>query len=391
MRATRLTSARRPAFTLVELLVVIAVITILAGIIMPVILKIFQRSQVVACVNNIGQVMKGINSYGTAWDSQLPCGGTTWWPGSGELWTKYGTDYCTTPDSRCEHPDEPWLDAKSVKRGAGSWSSGKVRQNSPYWYEACIGYINAGVTDAKVLESLQRKGIDSPTRDQRREEMQRLAGVLTCPSKKQAAMGYGYHYAAPFGVDACYPCWPKADRDNNVDVFYTGFKWGRSLNMNDSDPVEVLTWANYPLNSKGNRVPVPVLWYRLSISNSVITNPSAQIALCDAGRVTNDANLEEDPVNWTESSASNLTGYVRFPLCDWYRELSWYKGSTSDSSSNRAWRPVPRHGSKTVSAMFDGSARPIAIREIVNYQWGDGKCLYDNRAIHEPPIPPIIE
>ncbi|MFW6162110.1 MAG: hypothetical protein ACODAJ_05030, partial [Planctomycetota bacterium] len=117
--------------------------------------------------------------------------------------------------------------------------------------------------------------------------------------------------------------------------------------------------------------------------SSSLTTPSEQIAFCDTGYVNNDADLTTSPEDWTENSSSVIKGYVRFPLFDRYKETVY--------KSHSPWRPVPRHRGKTSCVMFDGSARTIPIAEIVNYEWGDEKCLFDNKPPHPPPCPPAVE
>jgi len=51
------------SFTLIELLVVIAVITILAGIILPVTLRSSAKSRQISCGNNLGQIGRGFYMY----------------------------------------------------------------------------------------------------------------------------------------------------------------------------------------------------------------------------------------------------------------------------------------------------------------------------------------
>ena len=67
---------RRPlgvrGFTLVELLVVIAVITILAGLLLPVISQTTSLARLVECNNNLGQIYKAARTYATYFKDELP-------------------------------------------------------------------------------------------------------------------------------------------------------------------------------------------------------------------------------------------------------------------------------------------------------------------------------
>jgi len=68
---TRLRTGRG-AFTLVELLVVIGVIAILAGLLLPVVANAQQEARSVACRNNLGQIFKCIRLYANTSDGLLP-------------------------------------------------------------------------------------------------------------------------------------------------------------------------------------------------------------------------------------------------------------------------------------------------------------------------------
>src|SRR5579862_4938676 len=71
--------ARRPAFTLVEILVVIAVVAILAAILFPVFAQAREKSRQSACLSNMRQIAAGIAMYRQDWDGAGPFAG--WPPG----------------------------------------------------------------------------------------------------------------------------------------------------------------------------------------------------------------------------------------------------------------------------------------------------------------------
>lgn len=56
-------SVQKQLFTLVELLVVIAIIAILAAMLMPMLNKSRESARKISCVNNLGQLMKGVHFY----------------------------------------------------------------------------------------------------------------------------------------------------------------------------------------------------------------------------------------------------------------------------------------------------------------------------------------
>jgi prepilin-type N-terminal cleavage/methylation domain-containing protein len=65
-------STTRRAFTLIELLTVIAIIAILASILFPVFAKAREKAEQTHCLNNVKQLDLSFNMYATDYDSRLP-------------------------------------------------------------------------------------------------------------------------------------------------------------------------------------------------------------------------------------------------------------------------------------------------------------------------------
>jgi prepilin-type N-terminal cleavage/methylation domain-containing protein/prepilin-type processing-associated H-X9-DG protein len=65
--------ARLRAFSLIELIVVIAIIALLMGILLPVIFKVRAASQRTVCASNLSQVGKAIYAYANDNHTEIPC------------------------------------------------------------------------------------------------------------------------------------------------------------------------------------------------------------------------------------------------------------------------------------------------------------------------------
>ena len=63
---------KRRAFTLIELLIVIAIIAILAGILLPVFAKARERARRIECVSNLRQIGMGVGEYIQDWGGRYP-------------------------------------------------------------------------------------------------------------------------------------------------------------------------------------------------------------------------------------------------------------------------------------------------------------------------------
>ena len=67
----------RKLFTLIELLIVIAIIAVLAALLLPALNKARERARTTTCINNSKQIGSGINMYTGDFNDQLPATITT--------------------------------------------------------------------------------------------------------------------------------------------------------------------------------------------------------------------------------------------------------------------------------------------------------------------------
>ncbi len=427
MTATALTArllvgrSRRRGFTLVELLVVIAIITILAGMLLPAIVYALATVELTTCVNNLRQIGQAMANYHKDFDSWMVSGGARTNPGI----TASGS--ATSPPTYGPFVEPPMDYALAAKNCSTT--------RFPFWYATLAPYVNPVATWNNAVTSYCNRTGKTPAQvtddTYFHLEIAYLCMLYKCPSKKQAIIGYGYNYAAPYGESILYPLdqtkygpdypatacsggnFPAATdplRDRAQDEFCWPYNTSGVTTRPDG-------FTPYPCYTGAHPSGAPILWYGQSVPFSVLTNPGDQIAVCDTGLVVNDPLWEQGPpwrgtenysvaTEWREHTsgfaAECWMGYTRFPLSPIYtgRNMTWaqvasaprmrryktfYTCYTNDPNgvlnvmANNAWRPVPRHNKRTACLFFDGRVKALNIMDIVSYEWGDRNCLFDNK------------
>jgi prepilin-type N-terminal cleavage/methylation domain-containing protein/prepilin-type processing-associated H-X9-DG protein len=348
--------ARRCGFTLVELLVVMAVISILATLLMPAVLKGMTGSRMAQCMSNLKQIGQTYQQYVTAWDSWLIVAG----------------NYDNMHDKEDPILEAPWLDDWNR-----AWEADPdAARNFPYWYESIQPYAVPGITPDELKKEYEKMygTSDRPTYEDglpkwKKYVMAKLCRLFACPEWAYNYIGYGYNYVAPFGNPSCY-----GDGDGQVSKF----RWPYRGN-----------YKNYPCKSdNGHRWMIPILWYSRSVRQGVITTPSQQILMCDVGFVANAYHdvARTDPTHpseWIDKNKFNFQGYVRFPLNTTTMDGLCYQTS-------RFW-PMPRHGNRVCCLFFDGSVSSAPIMDVVGPRWGDPHCMFDNIPPSKPPVSALAE
>jgi prepilin-type N-terminal cleavage/methylation domain-containing protein len=424
---TRLLRGPRPrGFTLVELLVVVGIITILAGLLLPAIIYALGTADLTLCLSNMRQMGQASTNYYKDFDSwMVSCGAPV-------------SISATAPTNGPFR--EPPMDLPGTQ---ALLNQGKF----PYWYVALAPYVNPAATWKNALTSYCVSEGKTPAQVTDNyyiyREIAKLCMLYTCPSKKQAMLGYGYNYAAPYGESILYPfdnakygadypslaCRSGSMTQAQKDAAQDQFCWPYGTLAGDLNPSG---YRAYPCFLLGEPAPLPILWYGQSTSFATLTQPTAQIAICDTGLVTNapvwdnvvinpktgrtDWRMTDEvhpPGEWTEFTSGRAAncenGYVRFPLSKLYTgegktwssvqslKIGNYKrlysqrtdspDGSGNSDMNTGWRPVPRHNKRTACLYFDGRAMAHGINDVVSAEWGDRNCLFDNKPSSKSPAP----
>lgn len=121
-------SSRTAAFTLVELLTVIAIIGVLAAIIIPVVGKVRQSANKTTCASNLRQIGVALNSYIADHKGRLPGYDPIPWQSGGNTYSSYGLNRAASatwymlngvPTTDLDSQLMPYLDFNR-KAGSGS-------------------------------------------------------------------------------------------------------------------------------------------------------------------------------------------------------------------------------------------------------------------------------
>jgi len=130
-------------------------------------------------------------------------------------------------------------------------------------------------------------------------------------------------------------------------------------------------------NYQGMVGPYPYLWYNV-LPIDIVRNPSRVLITCDTGYVE-PATMNLPAKQWKERMRVVSRGFVRFPLVA--APLGTVDGTKSYPYwTSDPWRPFPRHpGPQANFLFFDGHVDALDVQKVVDYNFGDPECLYDNQ------------
>ena len=135
------------AFTLIELLVVIAIIAILAGMLLPALAAAREKARRSACMNNINQMSKGLESYCGDYGQYFPCV-----PGYANEVSGHVIN-STTSWSWLALADSGWYRDPKLDDPSKHPNPGRVRTNAT-WYQSsyeCFLGTQAGVNTHRCI------------------------------------------------------------------------------------------------------------------------------------------------------------------------------------------------------------------------------------------------
>lgn len=200
----------RHAFTLVELLVVIAVLAVLAALLFPVFARARESGRQAVCLNNLSQLGKAFALYSDGWDGQLPpilasspVGGPP--DGLPIHWTRaLSPAYVPRAVFYCPSGSNPVLSEEAVRTMEAQGLGGdldEIARSESWWLRAAVSYAPGAWTSHHPGDEGASIAFEEP-RD-------KSGTVLLADQRGWDVTGTGWRWACtgpcPPGCPRCHP------------------------------------------------------------------------------------------------------------------------------------------------------------------------------------------
>jgi len=156
---------RTRAFTLIEVLVVIAIIGVLIGVLLPSLAAARATAQTGVCMSNQRQIMIATLGYVRDHDDRIPSAGSTYDPGGAHAGWFFALDAYLTSDvtsiARCPGDDsrfweQPFPGTDKLRRvsyGTNFFLSGKLPSYEAYAYMSALWWPERTILPSELVEA----------------------------------------------------------------------------------------------------------------------------------------------------------------------------------------------------------------------------------------------